>query len=99
MTDYHFAGTRASFDYDVDGCYTHLGMRFNTLLSNSWDETIFNAKFAIEQHMDGCVRQLLQIKSFIEAVPEIAWNDPSATVMNGILEVFKATTLNVVTVG
>ena len=105
MESHHSAGsfsTNASgsfHTYDLDACYTQLGMRFNTLLSNSWDEAIFNAKYAIEQHMDACVKRLIQIKSFIENVPGIDWHNPSESVINKMLKVVKTTPLEVATVG
>ena len=47
--------------------FTMVGMHLQTSLNNSWDETLFNAHFGIEQFMDYSMKKLVWMKTMIES--------------------------------
>ena len=97
MSSHHTS--RSFYTADYDACFTPLGLQLNQLISNSWDETIYNAHYAIEQLMDHCVRTLVQSKSFIDTVPAGEWDDPSSSLLEEVVHRFTSNRLRAVTVG
>jgi len=49
--------------------------------------------------MDKCVRQLVIIKKFIDAIPQTSWDIPPETVLDDMFLLFKIETSELVTVG
>ena len=45
---------------------TKLGLQLNSILFNTWDETIFNAKFEIEQFLEQNIRKLVMLVNIVK---------------------------------